>query len=88
MINLTLDKKIKIGSRVVYISPTQTFTDNKNDDKRYTDIDVSKAVGTVLEICNMFQKNYRVEFDDVLFLPQELQYIKKWYVKQHAVEAL
>ena len=87
MINLTLDKEIKVGSRVVYVAPTQTFTDNKNDDKRYRDVDVSKAIATVLEISDTFD-NYRVEFDNTSFLPQTLQHMKKWYVKQHAMEAL
>ena len=86
MINLTLDEKIKIGSKVVYIPTTQKFYDDNNN-KRYTGIDVTKAVGIVIEICPMFN-TYRVEFDDVSFLPPELQYINKWYVKQHAMEAL
>lgn len=86
MINLTLDEQIKVGSRVVYITLIQTFYDDSNS-KKYKDIDVSKAVGTVLEISNRFH-SYRVEFDDVSFLPPELQYNKKWYVKQHAMEAL
>lgn len=85
MINLTLDEKIKVGSKVVYISPTQTYHDDNNS-KKYQDIDVTKVVGTVIEICKMFN-SYRVEFDDVSFLPPELQYIKMWYVKQHAMEA-
>ncbi len=84
MINLTLDKKIKIGSKVVYIPFTSTFSDDTNV-KKYRDIDVTKAVGIVIEINNLVG-NYRVEFDDVLFLPPELQHNKKWYVMQHAME--
>ena len=86
MINLTLDEKIKIGSKVVYISPTQNFNDD-NDNHKFPNIDVTKAVGTVVEISNWLN-NYRVEFDDTSFLPPEIQHNKKWYVKQHAMEAL
>ena len=86
MINLSLDKNIKVGSKVVYIDSTQNFLDT-NIQQSYNHIDVSKAIGTVLLI-DPIANTYQVKFDDSSFLPASLQSYEYWYIKRFMMEAL
>lgn len=91
MIKLTVGDKIKIGSKVVYIQNLQTYFDRKNHEK-YTDVDVSKAVGIVTDIFyrdsedSGIARTYEVEFLDNSFLPEPIQNVTYWYIPTHALE--
>ena len=86
MIKLSLDAKIKVGSKVVYIDSTQNFRDT-NIQQSYKNIDVSKAIGTVIGI-DTIKNTYQVKFDDVSFLPASLQSYEYWYIRRYMMEAL
>jgi len=87
MINLTFGDKIQIGSKVVYIQDRQTYLDNKNQE-RYKDVDVSKAVGIVIDIFQEKGKvrSYQVEFIDNSFLPEPIQNVPYWYIMAYTLE--
>lgn len=81
MINITLDDDdIKVGDKVVYIHNTHIFIDTCG--KNYH-VNVSKAIGTVIKISGT---TLSVEFDDVSFLPKELQSISFWLVADLIME--
>lgn len=83
MIKLTLnDDKIKVGSKVIFITRYQGFSHNG---KNYTNLDTLGKLATVIEISKMYQ-NYRVEFGDVSFFPPELQSVKFWYIPEMLLE--
>lgn len=88
MINLQIGEKIEIGSKVVYIKNLQTYFDNKNN-QRYQDVDVSKAVGIVIDIFyndSGIPRSYEVEFLDNSFLPEPVKNVAYWYITAYALE--
>lgn len=90
MINLQIGDKIKIGSKVVYCQNLQTYIDNKNN-QRYQDVDVSKAVGIVIDIFyndSGVVRRYEVEFLDNSFLPEPVKNVTYWYIPAYALEIL
>lgn len=81
MINITLDgDDIRIGDKVVYIHNNIKFLDNSCNTHA---VNVSKAIGTVKDIIGT---KLSVEFDDVSFLPKELQSIRVWFVADIMME--
>lgn len=90
MINLQIGEKIKIGSKVVYIQDKQTYLDNNNNE-RYKGVDVSKAVGIVIDIIYKHSgkpSSYQVEFIDNSFLPEPIKNVQYWYITSYALEIL
>ena len=75
--NINDKAKIKVGSKVVYISRYQSFDGNKN-------IDTSNVVATVQ--LSTVLGGYRITFADVSFLPQKLQQYPYWFVNPSLVE--
>ena len=75
------NNEIKVGSKVVYITPTHPFTDSIGN---IHVVDVSKAIGIVLA-ASVFHK-WKVEFIDTAFLPQELQHQPIWYIPDIVLE--
>ena len=83
MINITLDDdEIKVGDKVVYISNNIKFN---NVCGKTHNVNVSKAIGTVIDIIG---SKLSVEFDDVSFLPKEIQSIKFWVIQDIMMEKL
>ena len=81
MINITLnDDDIRVGDKVVYISDNIKFNDVCGKTHH---VNVSKAIGTVIDIIGT---KLSVEFDDISFLPKELQSIKFWFVADIMME--
>ncbi len=81
MINITLDDDdIKVGDKVVYIHNNINFVDTNGKTHH---VNVSKAIGTVIKIVGT---TLSVEFDDVSFLPKELQSISFWCVADIMME--
>lgn len=81
MIKLTIngdDDKIKVGSKIVF---KKGFQDFGHDGDTYNDVDCNNAVATVHVIDNDYNSTtYKCTFDDVSFLPSEIQSVPYWYL--------
>ncbi len=83
MIKLTLnDDEIKVGSKIVFIKRMQEFCHRGTS---YPDLDTLDIVATVHDIVES-DSYYKCTFNDVSFLPQEIQSIPYWYLPKGSLE--
>lgn len=67
--------ELKVGDRIVYIKPTSSFNG--------IPCDVSDVVGVILQIFN--KEQFIVKFDDISFLPENLESFNPWVVPKTAI---
>ena len=83
MIKLILnDDEIKVGSEIVFITRFQEFI---HDGTYYPSVDTLDKIATVHYI-EKSNSSYKCTFDDVSFLPTEIQSVPYWYLIKPYVE--